>query len=211
MPLKNCTLCNARALFFHSFRHRDYYKCQKCTAIMMDARHFLSPAEERARYEQHENCVDDPGYQRFVSPITDAIQEQFTPEAKGLDFGAGTGPVITKLLQDAGYSLLLYDPFFWNNPQVLQARYDFIACCEVMEHFQDPLREFRLLRSLLKPGGVLYCMTKIYSEDIDFMKWHYKNDPTHVFFYHQNTLRWIRAHLHFSRLVTSGNLIRFEA
>ena len=178
---------------------------------MMDARHFLSPAEERARYEQHENCVDDPGYQRFVSPITDAIQEQFTPEAKGLDFGAGTGPVITKLLQDAGYSLLLYDPFFWNNPQVLQARYDFIACCEVMEHFQDPLREFRLLRSLLKPGGVLYCMTKIYSEDIDFMKWHYKNDPTHVFFYHQNTLRWIRAHLHFSRLVTSGNLIRFEA
>lgn len=128
--------------------------------------------------------------------------------AKGLDFGAGTGPVITKLLHDIGFHLELYDPFFWNNPQVLNATYDFIACCEVIKHFKNPWQDFKLLRSLLTPGGVLYCITEIYSENLDFEKWHYKNDATHVFFYHQDAFKWIKDNFKFSKLEIEGNLIK---
>ena len=34
-------------------------------------------------------------------------------------------------------------------------------------------------------------MTDIYDENIDFSSWYYKNDPTHIFFYHMKTFEWI--------------------
>jgi SAM-dependent methyltransferase len=175
---------------------------------MLDPKHFISLEDERKRYTEHNNCVDDPRYQKFVSPIVDEIKHDFTPEHMGLDFGAGPGPVITKLLQDADYKIELYDPFFWNRPEVLSVNYDYIACCEVIEHFNNPLKDFWRLQSLLKPGGVLYCMTEIYSDQINFKNWHYKNDPTHVFFYHKNALEWIKHNLHFSSLQISNRLIK---
>lgn len=105
----------------------------------------------------------------------------------------------------------LYDPFFYNNKETLKSKYNFIACCEVIEHFHNPLNEFKLLRSLLSPGGVLYCKTDIYSESIDFESWYYKFDPTHVFFYHKNAFQWIQENTFFSKVEIKGRLIEFEA
>ncbi|PKM77402.1 MAG: methyltransferase [Firmicutes bacterium HGW-Firmicutes-15] len=203
-----CTLCNDQTDFFYESNQRHYYQCKNCSSIMLAPKHFISLEEERKRYRKHNNCVDDPRYQKFVSPIADEIKRDFTPEHTGLDFGAGPGPVITKLLQDAGYNIDLYDPFFWNRPEVLRLKYDYIACCEVIEHFNDPLKDFLLLQSLLKPGGVLYCMTELYSDQVDFKNWHYKNDPTHVFFYHKDAFEWIKGNLHFHKLHISNRLIK---
>ena len=197
------------AHFFRNVGHRDYFKCSICSSIMLHPKYYLSPEEERARYEKHNNNPEDIGYQRFVAPIVTAIKERFAPGDMGLDFGAGTVPVITKLLHDAGYSVQVYDPYFHNNLGVLQARYDYIACCEVVEHFHHPVKDFELLRSLLQRDGVLYCKTDIYMEEIDFAKWYYKNDPTHVFFYHEDAFRWIQQNLGFSKLTIQGRLISF--
>lgn len=93
---------------------------------------------------------------------------------------------------------------------MLKFKYNYIICCEVIEHFHFPQKEFTLLRSLLKPGGILYCMTEIYSEDIDFINWHYKNDPTHVFFYHKDALKWIQEHFRFSEVKKKNRLIEFH-
>lgn len=205
----NCTLCNSKAALYHKSRQKKYYKCSNCLSLFLDPNNYLSREKEKARYEEHNNDVDDSGYQRFVSPIVNEIKLRYNKNHKGLDFGAGTGPVITKLLQDEGFSIELYDPFFWNNAKVLRSTYDYIICCEVIEHFHFPQKEFTLLRSLLKPGGVLYCMTEIYSEDIDFQNWYYKNDFTHVFFYHRNALKWIQEHFHFSGIKIKGRLIEF--
>ncbi|QGU00276.1 SAM-dependent methyltransferase [Candidatus Syntrophocurvum alkaliphilum] len=205
-----CSLCSGPTSWFYNFRNKDYYKCEKCASILLHPKFFLSLEQEKARYEEHNNCVDDLGYQRFVSPIVNAVKENFDNKAKGLDFGAGTGPVITKLLSDEGFNLALYDSFFWNNPKVLNSQYDYIVCCEVIEHFRNPLKEFKLLRSLLNPGGIIFVMTEIYSEDIDFRKWRYKNDATHVFFYHNDAFKWIKDNLDFSRLDINGRLIELE-
>lgn len=37
-------------------------------------------------------------------------------------------------------------------------------------------------------------MTDLYKSDIDFPKWYYKNDPTHVFFYSDEAFKWIQGH-----------------
>ncbi len=179
--------------------------------MFMDPACYVSRENEKKRYEEHNNNVEDPGYQKFVGPIVSKVRENFGKGRKGLDFGSGTGPVIARLLREKGYDIELYDPFFCDNPGALEKKYDFIVCCEVIEHFHFPAKEFRLLKSLLKPGGMLFCMTDIYSEKTDFKKWYYKNDPTHVFFYHQNTLDRIKSQLGFSALRIDGRVAQYEA
>ena len=53
-------------------------------------------------------------------------------------------------------------------------------------------------------------MTSIYSEDIDFDSWTYKDDITHVFFYHQKALEWIKKEIGFSHLELKENLIIYS-
>jgi len=195
-------------LFYETPREK-YYQCAHCSSIFLDSRSYVSKEDERKRYEDHNNDIEDPGYQKFVEPIVCGVEQNFDKKHKGLDFGSGTGPVIAKLLRDKGYTIELYDPFFCNNPEKLEETYDFIVCCEVMEHFHSPAKEFALLRSILKPNGALFCMTDIYSERVDFRTWYYKNDPTHVFFYHKNTLTWIQSKFKFSTLKIKGRFIQF--
>ncbi|MFA6601203.1 MAG: class I SAM-dependent methyltransferase, partial [Candidatus Omnitrophota bacterium] len=194
---------------FFEEKHKKYYRCRECSAIFLDPACYLSKEAERKRYLEHNNDVEDPRYQKFVDPIVSEVKRKFGRERRGLDFGAGPGPVITKLLRNEGYSLELYDPFFWNDPGKLDAKYDFITCCEVIEHFHFPAEEFRRLQSLLVPGGALLCMTELYREEIDFKSWYYKNDPTHVFFYHPDTLERVRSLFGFSGLTIKGRLVQF--
>lgn len=206
-----CTLCQANALLINEVNQKKYYKCTRCLSILLSPAYYISKEEERSRYEEHNNDIEDTGYQKFVSPLVNSIKELFNPEHTGLDFGSGTGPVITKLLRDEGFNIDLYDPFFCNKPEKLAVHYDYIACCEVIEHFHHPEKEFRLLRSLLKPGGALFCMTEVYSDNINFPKWYYKNDPTHVFFYHAEAFNWIKTNLNYSEVIIDGRLIILRA
>jgi SAM-dependent methyltransferase len=142
-------------------------------------------------------------------PIVKSVKKRFSGKHTGLDFGAGTGPVISKLLGDQNYHIELYDPIFHNYPEKLDSKYDYIVCCEVIEHFHNPGKEFKLLKSLLKNGGVLYCMTELYRTELNFLRWYYKNDETHVHFYQKETIEWISLNFGFSNVKIDGRLIQF--
>ncbi len=208
----NCILCNSGlSHILHIEKEHRFYDCSNCGSIIRDKDTFPDSNFEKERYEIHQNDVNDLRYQKFVSPITQAVQNDFLPQGTlGLDFGAGTGPVITKVLSDKGYNLNLYDPFFHPDKSVLNQNYDYIVCCEVIEHFHKPHQEFQLLKSLLKPGGKLYCMTDIFREHLDFGSWYYKNDPTHVIFYTEKSLQWIQKQIGFNTIHIENRLIVFE-
>ncbi|MEA3331719.1 MAG: methyltransferase domain-containing protein [Campylobacterota bacterium] len=203
-----CPLCATLSPLF--FQNADtYYRCGVCRGIFVDENNRPNLETEKSRYEIHENDVEDKNYQKFVSPITSSILRDFKKESKGLDFGAGTGPVLSKVLQDSSYFIKQYDPFFHNYPKLLKEKYDYIGSCEVVEHFYNPYKEFKLLKSMLDPHAKLYLMTEVYNDDIDFASWYYKNDPTHVFFYHKNTFEWIKNEFDFLDVSVEGRLITF--
>jgi len=129
----NCLLCSSNIdKVFFSEKGTSFFTCNTCDAIVRNKDSFLSVEEEKTRYQKHKNDVNDLRYQKFVSPITNAVQKDFpSKDTSGLDFGAGTGPVITKVLSEKGYHLNLYDPFF----------YPGYFC------FKDNLRFYCLLRS----------------------------------------------------------------
>ena len=187
-----------------------FYKCNTCHGIFRPKHTFLTAEEEKAHYEKHNNDVFDERYQNFVSPIVNAVLQDFSPEAKGLDFGSGTGPVIAKMLTDKGFQVQNYDLFFANEPSLLKEKYDYVSCCEVMEHFHHPYQEFELMKSLLLPKGKLYCKTEVYTNQRPFENWYYKDDFTHVFIYQPKTLEWIKTEFHFSNLIIKEKLLVFE-
>ncbi len=175
---------------------------------MLDPSNYLTNEEEKERYEAHNNDVNDTRYQKFVSPIVEGVKDNYNTNHTGLDYGAGTGPVITSLLEKKGYDVKLYDPFFHNYSENLCKKYDYIICSEVMEHFHNPYYEFKSLTKILNSKGTIFCMTSLYNEDINFENWYYKNDPTHVFFYHKKALEWIKNKFSFSDLQIDGKLIK---
>ncbi len=198
-----CPLCHATE--YTSFGI-EFNLCETCKGIYRPPKYRPSATEEKARYETHNNDVEDLRYQAFVTPVVSAVNEYFTQEHLGLDFGAGTGPVISKLLRDRGFNIVQYDPFFDNNVTLLENFYDYIICCEVIEHFHSPNKEFTLLKRLLNPGGRIYCMTHLYDSQINFAGWYYRKDPTHVFIYQQDTMQWIKTAYDFSSCITNNRL-----
>lgn len=207
-----CPLCSHSVEPFRKARKREYWHCPGCGSVMMDPRDYVTPREEKSRYETHNNDVEDPRYQNFVAPLVRQVLAGHSPAEAGLDFGSGTGPVITKLLRERGYHIRTFDPFFDNNTSLLREKYDYIACCEVAEHFHNPREEFEMLRGLLKPGGKLYLMTRLYDPHIDFASWDYKNDETHVFFYSHRAMEWIADKMEFSDVAfLNDQLITFTA
>jgi hypothetical protein len=205
-----CPLCLGQSHNFLAIREREFLQCDFCLSIFLKPQYRLSLKSEKERYLKHQNDVNDLGYQNFVSPLVSAVVSRFTPSDAGLDFGAGTAPVTSKLLQDRGFTISQYDPFFWKSPEVLTRTYDYIVCCEVVEHFYQPRNEFELLRNLLSDKGVLFCMTSLYGEELDFAKWYYKDDSTHVFFYHKKAIDWICKNYKFSSYAIDRNLIEFR-
>ncbi|MEL6811495.1 MAG: class I SAM-dependent methyltransferase [Bacteroidota bacterium] len=204
-----CPLCEIEDTQ-QRIRSPQFYNCPNCGSVFRSPEHYISAEEEKARYLTHNNNVEDERYQNFVSPIVKAVTHSFDYQSSGLDFGAGTGPVISKLLTDKGYQMTLWDPFFHPDRSVLDSRYDFIVCCEVMEHFHHPKEEFLLMKRLLKPNGKLFCKTELLTPKKDFEDWYYKNDTTHVIFYSPQNLLWIKEHLGYARLYVGRDLIVFD-
>jgi hypothetical protein len=170
---------------------KTYWKCLRCNAKFLDKAHFLSPQEEKSHYLKHENKIDDPAYRKFLSKLSKPLKNKLSPYDMGLDFGCGPGPALADMLTCEGFSVALYDPFFYPDSKVLSKNYNFITCTEVVEHFFDPFNEFDRFQEMLAEGGTLGIMTCFSTSDDGFKGWHYRRDPTHVVFYSKVTFQVI--------------------
>ncbi|WP_407331875.1 class I SAM-dependent methyltransferase [Enterovibrio sp. 27052020O] len=188
MPL-TCPLCQStHTADFEQDKRRRYFRCDACSLVFADPACRLSPKEEKAQYDLHDNAVEDEGYRRFLLRLADPLLVKLgSAPLDGLDFGCGPGPALAAMLEESGHRMALYDPYFVPDPSVLNTSYDFVTCTEAIEHFYMPHKEWGQLLSLVKPGGWLAIMTKLVIDADAFKCWHYKNDPTHVSFFSRET------------------------
>jgi hypothetical protein len=187
-----CPLCHAGAIaFFYTDQYRSYYRCAACELIHVPAEYHLPATEERRRYDSHRNSPADSGYRDFLSRLLTPLLPRLPAGASGLDFGCGPGPTLSVMLREYGFSMAVYDPFYAEDKAVLQRRYDFITCSEAIEHFARPDIEWQRLLELLRDDGWLAIMTRFYDEQMNFARWYYKNDPTHIGFYSVATFEWL--------------------
>ena len=191
-----CPLCGSQTRHFHTDRLRDYFHCQQCELVLADPQSFLSEKEELARYDLHENDPADAGYRAFLNQLAEPLLQRIAPGSQGLDFGCGPGPALAQMLTEEGMSMQVYDPFYAPDRSVLARQYDFVTCTEVVEHFYQPLQNWQELAGLVRPGGWLGVMTALHIDSIDFARWHYPTEPTHVMFYAPKTVYFLAEKLY---------------
>ena len=190
-----CPLCQEpTAAAFAEVDGRHYHRCRNCDLTFLDPSQRPSAAAERAEYDLHQNEPHDPRYRRHLAKLTEPLLRGVPTGAEGLDFGSGPGPTIAVMLGEQGFRVRNYDPFFAPDRAVLERRYDFITCTETAEHFHEPAREFALFQRLLRPGGPLGIMTVMLTDGIDFQKWWYRGEISHVSFYSPKTFDWLGRH-----------------
>ncbi|WKZ37134.1 MAG: class I SAM-dependent methyltransferase [Anaerolineales bacterium] len=187
----NCPLCLASASItdVRGMDARRYHLCGNCLLIFADPSHHLSPAEEKARYETHNNSIEDGGYVQFLNRVIQPMLPYLHKDMRGLDYGSGPGPALSRLVRRQGIDCEDYDPFFGDHP--LHPPYDFVFSTECFEHFKNPQAEIQRVCDLLKPVGLLGIMTERWATLESFADWYYTQDPTHVSFYHANTFDFL--------------------
>lgn len=202
-----CPLCTSRqTLAYHRDGRRDYRQCQCCDLVFVPPTQRLSREAEKAVYDRHDNVPDDVGYRRFLSRLFDPLQQRLAPGACGLDFGAGPGPTLSVMFEEAGHPMAIYDPYYASAVRPLAHRYDFITASEVVEHLYEPGRELERLATMLNPGGWLGLMTKRVTSKEAFTRWHYIRDPTHVSFFSEATFVWLAHHLQLSLTLPAADV-----
>ena len=185
---------------------RTYHDCSRCRLVFLDRASLPTPEQELDEYRLHRNDPADPRYRAFLATLTTALVPKLAAGAAGLDFGCGPGPAIRPMLMESGFVVRNYDPLFAPDEDALACCYDFVTCTEVVEHLHRPASTFDRLDALLRPGGWLGVMTLLLQDHIDFSRWFYARDPTHVAFYRAETLGWI-ADRYAWRLETDGTRI----
>lgn len=207
-----CPLCESKkTLLFDHAMNRDYFLCNNCDLIFVPKKFQLDDVEEKKRYDFHQNSIDDSNYVRFLSQLFHPLIERLSPNSHGLDFGSGPEPVLAQLLEEKGFDMCIFDPFYANNASVLQEKYDFVSLTEVAEHFYNPAKEFVLLVSLLKPKGYLAVMTSRTDEISNFRNWHYQKDETHVCFYSNKSMQYIAKKHQLSLEIINSSVVIFRS
>ncbi len=192
MNLEPCPLCRFGATeIICRDQHRHYRRCEQCKLVFVPPTEHLSLEDEKAIYDYHENDPNDPGYRQFLSRLATPLNNLLPLHSRGLDFGCGPGPTLSLMLREQGHTVYEYDPFYANDPALLEQKYDFICATEVVEHLRQPQEVFERLFSMLRPEGVLGIMTKTIPQLSKFSDWHYTRDLTHIAFYDAATLRHI--------------------
>lgn len=181
-------------MVYHQDKKRSYWQCQRCQFVYVPGRYWLVPDAEKSEYDLHENSLSDAGYLRFLRRLGDPLINYLPPQSTGLDFGCGPAPLLAKWLAEQGYQMSRYDKFYAPEADVFNARYDFICATEVVEHLRNPGLTLQALWSCLNDRGVLALMTKRVQNLQAFSRWHYKNDPTHIGFFSENSFNWLAEH-----------------
>jgi hypothetical protein len=182
-----CLLCH----FGTNPLEPDVFICPHCGLVFKNPTLHMSKEFEIKRYSTHNNDKEDQGYVDFLNKLAIPLAKTLPVHFNALDFGCGPGPTLSILLEKIGGTVENYDPLFFPNKELLKQKFDLVTASEVVEHFKEPELDWLLLVELVKHGGVLGIMTLLYNPSIDYKKWWYKNDSTHVVFYQEKTLLFI--------------------
>lgn len=211
--INKCRLCSNNTSDFYQAEKpfkANYYQCRICDLVEMDESSFLASEEEKKHYGLHENDKKDPGYLNFLNQCLEPTLEYIEKGMRGLDFGCGPFPMLVKIMEEKGFGMDYFDPYFFPDTNKLQESYDFVTATEVVEHFNNPHSSWKKLVGRVRPGGVLSVMTSIRYPETDFHLWHYRRDETHVCFYSPKTFDWIAKEYGLSILKIKKNVYIFR-
>ncbi len=194
MDKKNisCKVCQGSTSLFYE-NGRRFFRCAHCAFIFSPLK--VSREEEEQHYKSQWGLADAETWRSKAEVLLNVILQYNTPKSI-LDFGSGCGS-LTQAFRVLGYPTTPLEPMIHGflKDQEFKHPFDAIVGIEVIEHLPDPVSELRELEKVLAPGGVMVFSTLMTNAFINhplaqdhFSSWWYKDDPTHVSFFSNQTL-----------------------
>jgi 2-polyprenyl-3-methyl-5-hydroxy-6-metoxy-1,4-benzoquinol methylase len=136
-----------------------------------------------------------------------------------LDYGCGSG-MLASYLKKKGYSAEGWDigwlasegikaglPVLETKPFI--AKYDLIFAIEVIEHVPNPLDTLQEIRSLLRPGGILFLTTGnvLPHWQKDILSWNYFRPEIHISLFSPISMKFALEKTGFSTIEHSYSIV----
>jgi SAM-dependent methyltransferase len=177
-------------LDYDALYSEDYYNGRGADTKLNYVGEVEQPTRTIRRYEWH-------GVLQRVNDLT-SVPESPT----WLDYGCGTGGLVTYLrtrgVDAFGFEQGWCEDLLRRNgvPTIRQdefaghaERFDVVSAIEVIEHTTDPVAMLRSIRSLLKPGGLLFLTTGNAQPFHDrITTWRYVTPDVHISYFEPATL-----------------------
>ncbi|HIC43897.1 MAG TPA: class I SAM-dependent methyltransferase [Sulfurimonas sp.] len=187
-----CPLCKCKEHSVYIQHQRSEYRlCSKCSLVFVIESQRLDENDEKSRYDLHVNSPDDEHYRKYLSKVYEPVRDRVKEGSFGLDFGSGPGPTLSKMFEEGGFKMNIYDHFYAKDEKVLHEGYDFITSSEVVEHLYEPKEVLDALWAIINKEGILCLLTQPYPSKENFSSWYYKNDPTHVCFFSKESMEFL--------------------
>lgn len=190
-----CVFCGSAATHSQTYTTRRthvstvYHRCAVCGGVFLAAACRVPPAVEKARYDEHNNTLADPRnrayFEDFLGAVLAALAALGVTRAQTarwhvLDYGSGPAPSLVLLMRERGVfaSAVGWDLYYSPAPgtagaagdAVLStldsaAQYDLVTAQEVVEHFADPLGNWKRMAGAVRRGGYLAVATYLLPPD----------------------------------------------
>ena len=188
-----CPICTHLCQYFDDLSSRvGYYHCHRCALIFKSPEHYQDFDAQKKRYDLHQNDEEDAGYRAYFGRFLDFVLPRVPGVRNALDYGCGATSLLASMLEEEGIACDSYDPIYHPDHAYREKRYDLIVSVEVFEHLHHPEEVFSELLEGLKPGGYLAIQTQFHPDsESQFLKWYYRLDPTHIFFFRPETFHYL--------------------
>ena len=156
----------------------ERYQCPKCEAIFGPQK-YLDLDDEivdldyqilYSRYKESDSTNSEFKTFRSLSPQKNELF---------LNWGCGEWCQTIPRLRDDGFDVWGFEPslaqsdgYIVKSRSEISAKFDGIFSNNVIEHFRDPIGQFREFRNLLKPGGRMAHSSPCYNYSYDFTRFH---------------------------------------
>ena len=197
-----CHICNEPTMMFMDEKNQMlYYHCSDCEYIFKHPSVYQDIADQKERYDLHENAAENEGYRAYFQRFLDFVLPAVRKPENALDFGCGESSLLASMLEEEGIPCDFYDPIYHPDGLDDTKKYDLIVSTEVFEHLQQPKEVFEDLLNRLNKGGYLAIQTEFHPNEMTaFMNWYYPKDPTHIVFFTLQTFE-VLADLYKCRMV----------
>ena len=209
-----CVFCGSAATCSETYTTRrtrvstTYHRCAVCGGVFLAESCRVSATQEKARYDEHNNALDDPRnrtyFEDFLGSIVDALNVLgVTPEQRAswnvLDYGSGPSPSLVQLMREQrifasavgwdlyysqsvppAYADMVLSSLECSADGTPKRLYDLVTAQEVVEHFVDPLSNWRRIASIVKSGGFVAIGTYLLPEDDGHVFGSFNEMPTIV-------------------------------